>query len=346
MCSLRMAWQQLELSAEEAARHLKAVRVQVDAQRHALQRERELLSEEQRQLADARAAARAQAEELQALRAKLAEERRVLLAPGDTSGNDLIGLNFGGASVVTVKRSLLYQFEDTMLARMFSGRYDEQLDRDKDGNVFFDYSPDIMGPLVDYLRLHRDASPEDPAAHPRLPSEHHSGWNSMIKFFGMEDVFQVTTFYGIRTDLKLSSLQGWTRVFCKPYSHRTTMADFSQAITQFGAQALLLGARRAGEDQLVVAAMGNVEAVVAERDEAATRHHNGVHWYCQKGKSVGFAPKPTVELDSADTVDLACKERLSWHLNGCGGWRAGSCIGLDTDEWEKVVFASRTRLDC
>ena len=59
-----------------------------------------------------------------------------------------------------VMRSLLLQFEDSMLARMFSGRYEGQLDKDNESNAFFDYSANIMVPLIEHLRLLRDSPPE------------------------------------------------------------------------------------------------------------------------------------------------------------------------------------------
>lgn len=55
-----------------------------------------------------------------------------------TRRNDVIGLHFAGDKVVMVKRFLLVQFEGSMLASIFSGLYEEQLDRDQHGNVFFD----------------------------------------------------------------------------------------------------------------------------------------------------------------------------------------------------------------
>ena len=69
---------------------------------------------------------------------------------------DLVGLNFGGERAVMVKRSLLLQFEGSVLADMFSGQPSGRLDRDGSGNFFFDYFADIMVPLVEFPRLYRD----------------------------------------------------------------------------------------------------------------------------------------------------------------------------------------------
>merc|ERR1719510_1421162 len=90
--------------------------------------------------------------------------------------NDLIGLNLGGERVVKVKRSLLLQIEGSMLASMFSGRYEEQLDRDEHGNVFFDYSASVMMPLIEFLRLSRDTGCTEHVPLPQIESERQEAW--------------------------------------------------------------------------------------------------------------------------------------------------------------------------
>lgn len=340
MAALGIAWQQLDHAAEEASRRLRAARAEVEAQRARLHEERRHLEEEQRRLDDDRAAISTQMDEVQRHR-----RRPSGFARDRVSGNDLIGLNFGGERVVTVKRSLLLQFEDTMLARMFSGLYEHQLDYDKDGNTFFDYSPSVIGPLVDFLRTHRDAPPDEPVPPPKLPAEKERAWARMVKFFGMESVFEVTRFTGIHTNVRMADLRGWTVISKQPYHHPTSLEDFSAGSEELDTRALLIGAKQASGDTLAVAAMGNIEVVTAERDDSSTRHHNGVHWYFHRGKSVGFAATPCVDLNSADTLELCCPSRLSWHLNGYGGWRAGTAIGLDGDDWEKVILAARVRID-
>merc|ERR1719414_7414 len=101
--------------------------------------------------------------------------------------SDLIGLNFGGEQVVKVKRSLLLQFEGSMLASMFSGRYDDQLDRDEQGNAFFDYSAGLMVPLVEYLRLSRDTPRGEEVPLPHIEDERRGAWMAMLSFLGLKD---------------------------------------------------------------------------------------------------------------------------------------------------------------
>lgn len=72
----------------------------------------------------------------------------------------IVGLNIGG-QVIQVKRDLLLQLEDNVLNAMMS-RWSYGLDRDEAGNIFFDYSPAVMMPLIDWLRELRDTIPGQP----------------------------------------------------------------------------------------------------------------------------------------------------------------------------------------
>jgi hypothetical protein len=301
------------------------------------------LREEQRRLAQ-------RSEELDKQRAEFEEEKQIMMRP-NVGRNDLIGLNFGGEKIVKVKRSLLLQFEHSMLARMFSGRYEDSLDRDDDGNVFLDYGPSIMMPLIEFLRLHRDGlAPERCQLAAQVAPGNEDAWHSMLRVLGMEDVFfnvECFKFSGIRTDVAIKDLHGWRMFFCKPYSHVSTMADFRPpADLQGSRMSLLIAARRTGAATLTVAAMGNADVITDERPDVVTREHNGVHWYCRRNSSVGFAPSPVVQLSSADIEDLSDVARLSWHLNGGGGWRAGAVTDLTgSQEWEKVVFVGSSRIE-
>mmetsp|Transcript_20686 Transcript_20686/g.30458 ORF Transcript_20686/g.30458 Transcript_20686/m.30458 type:complete len:370 (+) Transcript_20686:134-1243(+) len=67
--------------------------------------------------------------------------------------NDVIQLNVGGKTNIAVLRSTLTQFEDSMLAAKFSGRWDDSLEKDRDGNTFIDQDPEIFLKLINYLRL-------------------------------------------------------------------------------------------------------------------------------------------------------------------------------------------------
>ena len=74
---------------------------------------------------------------------------------------------------------------------------------------------------------------------------------------------------------------------------------------------------------------------------------NGSYFYFTAGTSIGFAPNSTVVQGSADTQDaFTCNAgnggdlRLSWHLTGVGGWRAGCSIGLNASPEPRAVYQS------
>eukprot|EP00933_Yihiella_yeosuensis_P004682 TRINITY_DN10906_c0_g1_i3.p1 TRINITY_DN10906_c0_g1~~TRINITY_DN10906_c0_g1_i3.p1 ORF type:complete len:357 (+),score=71.95 TRINITY_DN10906_c0_g1_i3:42-1112(+) len=315
----------------QVLREMKALRAKFEEDKKQLEADKALVCEEREAVAVAR---------------RQLEDEKSKMQSANIGKNDLIGLNFGGEQVVVVKRSLLLMFENSMLARMFSGRYEDQLDRDKDGNVFLDYSPKIMTPLIEHLRLCRDSSPEETVSLPELEGGLQKSWSKMLKFFGLIDMFQATAFIGIKQNVKIDELKGWTMFFCKPYSHVITMADFVPPGGPDDGLALLVAARRSGSDTLALAAMGSIDIVTAERSEASTLFHNGTYWYCCSNKSVGFAPSGDINLTVPDTFDMKDQLRLSWRLNSkLGGYRVGAHIPLNTStSWEKVIFVGRVRL--
>ena len=73
--------------------------------------------------------------------------------PSIGGDNDVIQLNVGGRTNIAVLRSTLTQFEDSMLAAKFSGRWDDSMEKDRDGNIFIDQDPDSFMILITYLRL-------------------------------------------------------------------------------------------------------------------------------------------------------------------------------------------------
>merc|ERR1719324_2246882 len=159
-----------------------------------------------------------------------------------------------------------------MLARMFSGRYEDNLDRDKDGNAFVDYSSRVMNNLIRYLRLVRDAVPGTALVmYPEVSPEDRAETSAMLRFFGLSHCF-TTMFVGIQNDVEISTLSGWSMLCSKPYSHPTIMEDF-RVPEGLAGTALLLGARRRGSGLLAVAAMGRVEVVTDERESDEPQLH-------------------------------------------------------------------------
>lgn len=63
---------------------------------------------------------------------------------------------------------------------------------------------------------------------------------------------------------------------------------------------------------------------------------NKTRYFIEK-KSFGFADHENLFLQDADTT--VGEKRLSWNLNGSGGYRCGNFMNLyDNDEMKKVIL--------
>ena len=94
---------------------------------------------------------------------------------------DILELNVGGRLNIAVSRRTLTQFEDSVLAAQFSGRWD--LEKDRNGNIFVDQNPDDFLILVDFLRLRMNSrSRQVPAKH--LPKPTYS-LCSMLEYYDL-----------------------------------------------------------------------------------------------------------------------------------------------------------------
>jgi hypothetical protein len=104
----------------------------------------------------------------------------------EVSDNDIIELNVGGHKLTT-KRSTLCQVEGSLFASMFSGRWEDSLERDKDGAVFFDFNPQYFLVILEYLRAKKIATPENPAPLPKVAEEQAKSFNNLLGYLGLSD---------------------------------------------------------------------------------------------------------------------------------------------------------------
>jgi hypothetical protein len=72
--------------------------------------------------------------------------------PNAGKDSAVLHLNVGGSTNVAVLRRTLTHFEHSMLATRFSGRWDDSLEKDKDGNFFVDEDPEVFMMLLNFLR--------------------------------------------------------------------------------------------------------------------------------------------------------------------------------------------------
>ena len=109
----------------------------------------------------------------------------------EVSDNDIIELNVGGHKLTT-KRSTLCQVEGSLLASMFSGRWEDSLERDQDGAIFFDFNPQYFLIILDYLRAKKIATPENPAPLPKVPEDQAKKFNNLLGYLGLSDGIEPT----------------------------------------------------------------------------------------------------------------------------------------------------------
>jgi len=154
---------------------------------------------------------------------------------------------------------------------------------------------------------------------------------------------------GVLRNLPLSVLeaQGWTLVYHQPYSHSTTESEIRAAAS--GYSHVLVGAKRVGSKELELCAAGRTPALLTHTTgRYDLREENGAYWYMWPGKAFGFSQAKQVDLFWADVCQTESESRLSWVIDGRGGWRVGKTFLYDTSEsihsWEKVLLASNEPL--
>ena len=70
---------------------------------------------------------------------------------------------------------------------MFSGRWEDSLERDKDGAIFFDFNPQYFLVILEYLRAKKIATPENPAPLPKVAEDQAKSFNNLLGYLGLSD---------------------------------------------------------------------------------------------------------------------------------------------------------------
>ena len=104
----------------------------------------------------------------------------------NVNDDDLIDLNVGGTKLTTT-RSTLCQVEGSLLASMFSGRWEDNIKRDRDGAVFFDFNPQHFILILDYLRVKKIKTPETPPPWPKVPEDQTESFRSLLQYLGLSN---------------------------------------------------------------------------------------------------------------------------------------------------------------
>ena len=70
---------------------------------------------------------------------------------------------------------------------MFNGRWEDRVKRDKDGVVFFDFNPEHFSWILDYLRVKKISSSENPAVLAEVPKNQMKNFNTLLEYLGLSD---------------------------------------------------------------------------------------------------------------------------------------------------------------
>mmetsp|Transcript_97001 Transcript_97001/g.222227 ORF Transcript_97001/g.222227 Transcript_97001/m.222227 type:complete len:230 (+) Transcript_97001:13-702(+) len=110
----------------------------------------------------------------------------------DGQMNDVVAVNVGG-EIFGVKRSTLCIFEDTYLAHLFSGRWDENIERDQSGNYFLDFDPETFRVVVNFLRDKRIETPDHPAVLGSVSLDKQEHFANLLDFLGIREYVEVAS---------------------------------------------------------------------------------------------------------------------------------------------------------
>jgi len=151
--------------------------------------------------------------------------------------------------------------------------------------------------------------------------------------------------FGIVHDISLSSLSpSWSIIYDFPYSHVTTVEEL-QALKSQCKKQIIVGAIQGNSSKILkIAAMGPSNILLLNSPRNQPMKYGNVHWYLTPEYSFGFAPSTTtINCFRADRRKTDNSEnRLSWHLNGCGGYRAGAARILNrNNKWRKIIMTQK-----
>ncbi|VEU42710.1 unnamed protein product [Pseudo-nitzschia multistriata] len=140
----------------------------------------DVLSEREKALEEGEEKLRREREALEALEAEKASFY------GETKPSDVLHLNVGGTKTSVLRRTLT-SVPGSMLAARFSGRWDDSLEKDKDGHFFIEQNFETFEIMLKYLRNKANGTEKYSIASPSLRREQKQDFYRMLHYFGMTD---------------------------------------------------------------------------------------------------------------------------------------------------------------
>jgi len=151
----------------------------------------------------------------------------------DGQMNDVVSVNVGG-EIFGVKRSTLCIFEDTYLAHLFSGRWDENIERDQCGNYFLDFDPETFRVVVNFLRDKRIETPDHPAVMGSVSSDKQEHFANLLDFLGIREYVEIASDSELprvaQADCPKASSSSWWSAVAPPAIQRSLARPLSREL--------------------------------------------------------------------------------------------------------------------
>ena len=141
--------------------------------------------------------------------------------------------------------------------------------------------------------------------------------------------------------------QGYKVIYNQTYDTPTNLNDLTTAYNQCNNMSIIcFGGAAVGSNTLLLVSCANCKTLLSSyTNRNQPRLINKAYWYYTPSVSIGFSPSSFIFQYNCDYYDYKYNLpldplRLCWHLvNGYGGWRLGSIIGLDNNKnYLKLIF--------
>eukprot|EP00386_Alphamonas_edax_P013812 GDKI01042568.1.p1 GENE.GDKI01042568.1~~GDKI01042568.1.p1 ORF type:complete len:346 (-),score=78.66 GDKI01042568.1:94-1131(-) len=168
---------------QEMLSEIEMLKAHMEQEKEALEKAKsEFTREMERREGEFRCVCEKQKEELKGEWEKLEREREKMMDV-QAKQSDIIELNIGGRLFITTRATLCAQ-PDTLLASMFSGRWEGNLRRDESGAVVLCFNPDLFTILIDHLSAVERSPGDTKFPSPSLSREQKETWSHMITYLG------------------------------------------------------------------------------------------------------------------------------------------------------------------
>jgi hypothetical protein len=251
---------------------------------------------------------------------------------GDASPSDVLHLNVGGTKIQVLRRTLT-SVPGSMLTSKFSGRWDESMERDRDGNLFIDQPFPVFELMVTYLRAKACQTPNAP------PLKSPNFNNSTVR---KEDFLRMLEYYGMVLGIHPVKIELYSKISNKvEYGGDLGITNSSDCWASFGIVAQ-------GHSMVIKSFEVTIRQV--ERAQIGWRNSSYVETSEIAGGTHGIGEIPsTVALDCCRSVmllngalipiDGRCKDGSTIRCEDGGNkWYVDGRLVASTDQADNVTL--------